>query len=352
MNDKLILIVLTALLSIIFASCKHNDPEDPFKPAEQRTILAVDLKGNIYDITGKLVKTLPNCEVVTQIITEGTDYFVSGINSKTKVGYWKNGKWNTLHVDFIDDVDHWTYGIAKWDYTIYLLDYPNVLRNSGIFRLKDSERFSPARHGISVAEGDCYVVGTEVEPTEDYLNIVKPVIYKERKGAFERHYMPLPPGVEQGYCNGIHAYEPGHYVAGGRAGRLAAVWEDDVVYTLPRAFDFPVSDASNSAISSVDAIVKCDGHIYAAGVEYDELGMPCAVLWIDGAPHPLRYNHADDRMVSSIADLEFYGPDVYVLTNESPFVAGGGAVEMTSIIWLNGNVVSTFKGDITSIAIY
>ena len=93
------------------------------------------------------------------------------------MGYWKNGKWNTLHVDFIIDVDHRTVGIAKWDYNIYLLDYPNVLRNSGIFRLLDSENFTPAMHGISVSEGECCVVGTDNMPIGDFDFKFLPVLY-------------------------------------------------------------------------------------------------------------------------------------------------------------------------------
>ncbi len=107
---KHLIIALTVLLSL--ASCDHDEPVDPIKPVSERTLLIMDVKGNIHDINGNLIKTLPDCQVATHIIVVDGDYFVSGVNSKQKVGYWKNGKWNTLHVDFIDDVDHRTVGIA------------------------------------------------------------------------------------------------------------------------------------------------------------------------------------------------------------------------------------------------
>ena len=118
----------------LLSSCEHDDPVSPIKPLEQRTVLLLTSEGYIYDQSGKKIMELPNCEEGSEIISDGDDYFVSGKTTKDRVGYWKNGKWNTLHVDFIDDVDHWTYGIGKWDYYIYLLDIPNVLKNSGIFR--------------------------------------------------------------------------------------------------------------------------------------------------------------------------------------------------------------------------
>ena len=181
MNRFIHLIIALAAL-LLLTACDHDEPVDPIKPLSERTLLVIGQEGNICDINGVLIKQLPDCRTVTQIIVEGEDYFVSGVNSKDKVGYWKNGKWNTLHVDFIDDVDHWTFGIAKWDYNIYLLDYPNVLRNSGIFPLRESENFTPSNHGISVSEGKCYVVGTESKPVGEFMFVNSPVIYTERKG--------------------------------------------------------------------------------------------------------------------------------------------------------------------------
>ena len=341
-----LIIAITAVLS--FTSCDHDEPVNPIKPESERTVLAIDTHGNIYDINGVLLKTLPNCRVVTQIIVEDGDYFVSGVSTKEKVGYWKNGKWNTLHVDFVDDVDHWTFGIAKWDYNIYLLDYPNVLRNSGIFRLKDSEKFTPASHGISVTEGKCYVVGTENEPADNFTFISKPVIYTERKGAYEKSYLPLPPGADQGQCLAVYAYDRTHYVAGGDTGGLATIWEDDKVYTLPRLFNHEIGPGITS---SVVAVCKKGEHIYAAGIEYGQNHLPVTIFWNDGVPQKL-VRSTDERVISSVGDMTIYGDDVYILTRESPFSVSIGQDEITSLIWKNGECISSFSGEVASIAIY
>ena len=346
---KHLMIMLAALLSL--ASCEHDEPANPIKPVNERTLLAIDLHGNIRDIEGNLIKTLPDCQTVTQIIVVDGDYFVSGVNSKDKVGYWKNGKWNTLHVDFIDDVDHWTYGIAKWDYNIYLLDYPNVLRNSGIFRLKDSEDFIPSSPGISVSEGKCYVVGMDNIPLGNFMFERKPVLYTERKGAYEKSYLPLPAGCNEGECHGIYAYDRTHYVAGGCAGLQAAIWEDGVVHILPRLFDFVLPANSLGLVSMVDAVAKHDGHIYAAGIEYGEDHLPVALYWVDDVPQKLVHSTAE-RLISNVADMVLYGDDVYILTQESPMTTSSGDYEVTSVIWMNGEYLASFTGQVTSIAVY
>ena len=105
---------LAACTLTLLSSCEHDEPVNPIKPLDQRTVLLMTPSGEIYDQNGEFVTQLPNCTFAAEIISDGDDYFVSGVQSKGRVGYWKNGKWNTLHVDFIDDVDHWTYGIGKW----------------------------------------------------------------------------------------------------------------------------------------------------------------------------------------------------------------------------------------------
>ena len=94
-------------LVLAIGTCSHDEPGSPFKPLEERRVLVLNYDGEIYDQHGEMVMQLPNCTYATEIISDGDDYFVSGVQSKDRVGYWKNGKWNTLHVDFIDDVDHW-----------------------------------------------------------------------------------------------------------------------------------------------------------------------------------------------------------------------------------------------------
>ena len=127
--------LLVISIWVLLSSCQHDEPGNPIKPVDERRIMLVNGIGEIYNLNEELITTLPYCKAISQIIVEGDDYFVAGSSSKDRVGYWKNGKWNTLHVDFINDVDHRSYGIAKWDYYIYLLDLPNVLKTVAYFLL-------------------------------------------------------------------------------------------------------------------------------------------------------------------------------------------------------------------------
>ena len=208
---------------LLLTSCEHDEPVDSVKPVEERTVLVLSSTGEIYDQTGKLVKQLPNCTFASEIIADGDDYFVAGVQSKGREGYWKNGKWNTLHVDFIDDVDHWVSGIGKWDYYIYLLDMPNVLKNSGIFGLEDAEIFIAANHGLRVTEGKCYVIGSGLTVDETRYD---PVLYSSHKDKFKKEYLPLPEGARSGECRAIYACKRDHTVIGGTIDRLPAVWVD------------------------------------------------------------------------------------------------------------------------------
>ena len=92
--------LLATCALLLLSSCEHDDPTDAIKPLEERTVLLLKENGEIYNFEGELIKTLPDCAGVTQIIVDGDDYFVSGVSTKDRVGYWKNGKWNTLYVDF------------------------------------------------------------------------------------------------------------------------------------------------------------------------------------------------------------------------------------------------------------
>lgn len=71
---KHLIIVLAALLSLV--SCNHNELAKLIKPVGERTLL-MDVNGNIHDIDGNLIKTLPDCQAATHIIIEDGDYFVS-----------------------------------------------------------------------------------------------------------------------------------------------------------------------------------------------------------------------------------------------------------------------------------
>ena len=337
------IIAAVALLSL--SSCEHDEPGDSIKPVNERTVLVLNDNGEIYNLDGELVKTLPNCAGVTQIIVDGDDYFVSGVSDKDRVGYWKNGKWCTLHVDFIDDVDHWAFGIGKWDYYIFLLDYPYVLKNSGLFRLKDSEYFYPAHHGISVSEGECYVVGSELaDPLNGGFDML-PILYTEHKGVYEKEELPMLDGTTNSECSAIFAYDRKHFLAGGYSGREPVIWHDRQIQALQRKYECD-DDGQTFPLGIVEAIALCDGHIYAGGFEYydREAEKQIATLWCDGVPQSLAIGpDKEDYFSSKVNEIEVYGNDVYVLTSEM-YNGPDDSLISYSIVWLNGQMLKVFEG--------
>jgi hypothetical protein len=151
---------------------------------------------------------LPNCEYASEIISDGDDYFVSGKSTKDKVGYWKNGKWNTLHVDFIENVSHETQGIGKWDSYIYLYDPPYVLKNSGMFPLDDCEDFNASSQCISVSNGKCYLAGMDyhgADPSDA-------VLYYDYKGRYAKAILPKPNENVSANATTIFAYNTDHTI--------------------------------------------------------------------------------------------------------------------------------------------
>lgn len=349
MNRLLKTILFALVAAVSLTGCHEDEPPVTDKPAEARTVLAIDERGNIYNLDGEVVTTLPDCESVTQIITEGNDYFVSGVNTKMKVGYWKNGKWNTLHVDFIDDVEHWTFGIAKWDYNIYLLDPPNVLKNSGIFRLEDSGHFNPALHGISVSEGNCYVVGTDYIQINELSYEERPILYYYSKGSYKKKPLPLPDGIANATATGIRAFDGNHYLACGYALEGALLWDDqDNVRLLPRLLDYPLSEPLLFPVTMASAVEKTAEHVYVAGVERTEQGIYLATIWTDNVPRHLVYASDTEKLRSAlVVDIETYSNDLYVLTQETLTNS-----EFYSVIWLNGKPIAKLNNDLISLAIY
>ncbi|MBR5171674.1 MAG: hypothetical protein IKW85_14095 [Muribaculaceae bacterium] len=327
------------LLSIcavtLLSSCEHDEPINPIKPLEDRTVLVLTSYGEIFDQTGKLVKELPNCTFASEIIAEGDDYFVAGVSSKERVGYWKNGKWNTLHVDFIEDVDHWIYGIGKWDSYIYLLDLPNVLKNSGIFPLKDSEFFIPPDHGLVVSEGKCYVIGYEPTNVE---NVFRPILYNYHKGYYEKEYLPLPPGYITGECRTIYASNGDHTVIGGIVGREPAVWVDKQCQIYQVSFP-ELLEEGYYPVGRIECITECNGHVYAAGFEYNADRELIATVWIDGIPQHYQYNPDCDGSSQAIG-IRSYGDDVYVLTTEFDPIEN----DLLTHLWLNGKIIMSYHG--------
>lgn len=349
MKHLFVSFIYAAIVLVTLVSCQHDEP-DVIKPADERRIMLVNGIGEIYDLDGGLITTLPFCKSVSQIIVEGDDYFVSGSSSKDRVGYWKNGKWNTLHVDFINDVEHWAAGIGKWDYYIYLLDYPNVLKNSGIFPLRNSENFIAANHGISVSEGVCHVVGSDLVETPVHARV--PVMYSEHKGAYESERLPLPDGVTSGDALAVYAYDRNHVIVGGKVGREPAIWVDGQLQVLTRGHQIP--NPGDRVLGRVNAITRVDGHIIAAGDEFYDEENQVATVWRDGVPSFLIAD-SENFVSSEVMDIQAYGSDVYILTFEYDMVGNGenSYEALSSVLWLNGKVLGKimYKG-MVSFAVY
>lgn len=345
------LVAICALWSL--TACDDNSPDDGIKPLERRTVLLLKENGEIYSLEGELVKTLPNCGGVTQIIVDKGDYFVSGVSTKDRVGYWKNGKWSTLHVDFIDDIDHWAFGIGKWDSYIFLLDYPHVLKNSGIFRLNNSERFMPAHHGISVLEGECYVVGNELIDSVSTNTNTYPILYTEHKGVYEKEVLPMPDGIDTGEALAIYAYDKKHFIAGGYVGREPAIWVDRELRILPRFYDCTGEEGQHYPFGIVQSIALCNGHIYCGGFEYmdDEAEKAVPTLWCDGKPTHLVVGADEENYFSGrVVEVAAYGDDVYTLTQEL-YDDDDGMPLYFSALWLNGRLLRIYDLLLISFAV-
>lgn len=322
----------------LLSSCEHDDPVSPIKPLEQRTVLLLTSEGYIYDQSGKKIMELPNCIEAHEIISDGDDYFVSGEMSKGRVGYWKNGKWNTLHVDFIEDVEHWTDGIGKWDYYIFLFDYPNILRNSGIFPLEDCEDFNPASKCMSVSEGRCYVVGRDHPDDKNlYQNAL---LYSEHKGKYAKTILPKLQENINAAAFAVFAYDRTHTVIGGRHGEDPCLWVDGQLQILPRLYDTHDQTGEGMPVAYVGSVTYNNGHIYAVGSDIKEDRNEVAMLWVDGVPQHL-CSDQEGLYWSWALEVIGYGDDWYALTIEM-YDAPGDEYNLSIVLWLNGEVYRKF----------
>ncbi len=334
--------ILTVAALLLLSACDKDEP-NKVKRRGERQVYVLTYEGQIYDLMGDMIMELPNCEYASEIISDGDDYFVSGKNSKDKIGYWKNGKWNTLHLDFIDNVAHETQGIGKWDYYIYLFDYPYVLKNSGIFPLDSCENFSPSSQCIAVSNGKCYLAGGEWHEG-DVPNDA--VLYYEYKGRYAKAVLPKPSADVSGHATTIHAYDTDHTIVGGHVGSEPCIWVDKVLQVLPRTFDAPFYDA-DVPVGHVSSTTYLNGHIYACGYEEDEDNNMHAVLWVDGVPqHPL--TPRQEKIQWSFAEeLIAYGDDLYMLTFEcydKKLPNGEYETEIDILIWMNDRVIARYNG--------
>ena len=337
-NINLILIIGALVL---LSSCEKDEVK--VKRRGERQIYVLTSEGHIYDLMGDRIMELPNCEYASEIISDGDDYFVSGKSTKDKVGYWKNGKWNTLHIDFIDNVSHETQGIGKWDYYIYLFDYPYVLKNSGIFPLDDCEYFSPSSQCIAVSNGKCYLAGVEWHEGDEPNDAV---LYYEHKGRYAKAVLPKPSPDVSGHATTIYAYDADHTIVGGHVGTEPCIWVDQVLQILPRTFNAPFYDA-DVPVGHVNSTTYLNGHIYACGYEEDEDHNMHAILWVDGVPqHPMTPRQQNVRW-SFAEELIAYGDDLYMLTFECYDTVssdGENDTEIDILIWMNDRVIAKYNG--------
>lgn len=325
------------LMAVVLASCAGDEPDGGVKPDAKRRVLLLNGDGTIYDGNGVKVAQLPHCVNATNIISDGDDYFVAGIHDELREGYWKNGHWNTLHVDFPDDVDRWIDGIAKWDSYIFLYDHPHVLKNSGIFSLDDGERFLPGRQALAVSEGRCYVVGSKL--TDDSAYDYVPVLYYEHKGRYTFELLPMPAGVHTGTCTCVYAHDRTHTLVGGYVGKRPAVWVDTQLHTLPIPYYRPDQDMIQGEVTSV---AMCGDAVLAVGVAKDEAGRSVAMMWHDGEYDIL--SSGDSAMETEAVEVLVYGDDVYVLTREFGTPARRDVLVINTLLWKNGEPVKRFDG--------
>jgi len=339
MKKILIYNILMAFLLMLLPSCKEEEPT--VKRRGERQIYVLSNEGCIYDLMGDKIMELPNCEYASEIISDGDDYFVSGKNTKGKVGYWKNGKWNTLHVDFIDDVNHDIQGMGKWDYYIFLFDYPNILKNSGIFPLDDSEGFDPIRQCLAVSNGKCYVTGRQhYDDAPDDA-----VLYYEHKGRYAKAILPKPSPDMSSYSTCIFAYDTDHTIVGGHVGSEPCIWVDQELQLLPRMFNATV-DNSVIPLAHVNSVARVNGHTYAAGYEKNDEGDNTAMLWVDGVPQEIHTGLNSKLIYSYVLELVPYGDDLYMLTFECSEVNlpnGGTDSRLDIYIWMNDRVITRYN---------
>ena len=329
------LFIICAL--ILLSSCSHEEPT--VKRRGERQILVLTAEGHIYDWMGDKIMELPDCEHASEIISDGDDYFVSGKNSKDKIGYWKNGKWNTLHIDFIDNVSHETQGIAKWDYYIYLFDYPYILKNSGIFPIEDCEYFSASN--LAVSNGKCYIAGGEYHGDDPN----DAVLYYESKGRYVKAILPKPSENVSGHATTVYAYDTIHTIVGGHVGFEPCIWVDQQLQVLPRMYNPPLPEL-DIPLGHVSSIARLNGHIYACGFVTDDEGHDQAVMWIDGVPQRVHSGRQEYMLFSFAEELIAYGDDLYMLSFECfeyELPNGETDYDIDILIWMNDRIIARYR---------
>ena len=91
-------------------------------------------------------------------------------------------------------------------------------------------------------------------------------------------------------------------------------------------------------IGSVRSVTMCNGHIYAAGFEYNYEDMLMATMWTDGVP--AHYMSGLECTSSQALSILSYGDDVYMITEEYNEVTD----EVRTHLWMNGKLIKTYHG--------
>lgn len=337
MRKKYIFLLLAISVLTLLSSCSKDEPT--VKRRGLRQILVLTAEGHIYDMMGDRIMELPDCEYASEIISDGDDYFVSGKSTKDKVGYWKNGKWNTLHIDFIDNVSHETQGIAKWDYYIFLFDYPYILKNSGIFPIEECEYFTASN--LAVSNGKCYLAGGEYHGDDPN----DAVLYSESKGRYVKSILPKPNENVSGHATTVYAYDTVHTIVGGHVGFEPCIWVDKQLQVLPRLYN-PPRPEFDIPLGHVSSIARLNGHIYACGFVSDDESHDQAVLWVDGVPQRIHSGRQEYMLFSFAEELIAYGDDLYMLTFEcfeKTLPNGETDYDIDILIWMNDRIIAKYN---------
>ena len=356
MMKRTLLLIAAALLGLsLLTACSDDEPNkgEPIqvKPEAERNIWILTQEGEIYDQTGAKVKTLPDCYYASQIIPFGTDYYVAGRNEdleKNGFGYWKNGEWVTV-LDWVqpapviaswrickryDDIYLLT---NRWEssgkYGLYIYKNGNPVRQDDFNRQDDVNR----RHGqctdMTVSGNNTYLTGYEYD--DDELRST-PLLWTNG----QKKSLPIG-NAYGGMTSCVYASGSTRNIVGGCVMNVnnglgkPALWIDHQLTIL--------KTSSDTHWGQVYDVLESNGHIYALGYENEK-----ATLWIDNKPEVYHHNSFENETSSSYGvQMQLYGSDLYVLTNES-------YTDVYYHIWMNGQHKNSVRvpGNVVGFAVF
>lgn len=345
-----LLLIAAALLTLAFlTACGSDEPSQggpiQVKPEAERNIWILTQEGEIYDQTGAKVKTLPDCDYASQIIPFGTDYYVTGRNLDYKsngFGYWKNGEWVTV-LDYEEPYAVTTSQLICKQYNdIYLLAAKSeptgnygwyIYKNGKPTRQDDCNRSHSEYMDMSVSGNNTYLVGYEYDD-DDFLST--PLLWINGK----KESLPIGDAIgARPSC--VCASGSTRNIVGGCVMNVnnglgkPALWIDHQLTIL--------KTSSDTRWGQVYDVLESNGHIYALGYENEK-----ATLWIDNKPEVYHHNSFENETSSSYGvQMQLYGSDLYVLTNES-------YTDVYYHIWMNGQHKNSVRvpGNVVGFAVF